>query len=407
MAAPPPIIIVPGLMGTRLVDPASGRKIWDPLPSRGRGFAARVARLADPTPLAPDPTLDNIPMFYPRVTSAEAARARTIPGFANLIYEFYGRLALDLTGPAFQRLATTRIGGAPRVYVCGYDWRRSNALSAHTLQRVVETALAQTGARQVILVAHSMGGLVSRCFCRFGRVGGRPAEQAVAALVLLASPTHGAPQAYRQLKLGLDPVGRPGADGIMGALLWDAVVAGRHRDLIRSFQSVFELLPTAHFCRRNPGWLRFDTAAAGIPDASDADRLYSNPHTGLTGGLSMSARLGQRRAFDRGLGLYMPSPTHVLYSAGQSTESAYDLVRATLLDRTPLGAGDGTVPAFSGMADGCRLGAAGTRTRLPALEHKAIPVDSRVIAGVMAIVLRTATPRPARELEAAPVALAA
>jgi hypothetical protein len=157
----------------------------------------------------------------------------------------------------------------------------------------------------------------------------------------------------------------------------------------------------------NPTWLRFDVTAAGIPDASDADRLYANSHTGLIGGLGMAARLAQRSTFDRRLGPYMPVPTHVLYSGGLTTESAYDLVRGALLDRTPLGAGDGTVPVFSAMADGCQLGAAGTRTRLPALEHKAIPVDRRVTAAVMAIVLRTAAPAPAPEVEVPPLAVAA
>jgi pimeloyl-ACP methyl ester carboxylesterase len=396
MPAPPPIVIVPGLMGTRLVDPGTRRKIWDPLPSRGRPFAAGVVRLADPTPLAPDPTIDNIPLLYPRVTAAEAARARTIPGFGNIIYEFYGRLALDLTAPAFRVAARAALGGVPAVYIAGYDWRKSNAISALRLRRIVERALTETRAERAVLVAHSMGGLVSRWFCRFGTVLGRPARDVVAALVLLGSPTHGAPQSYRQLKVGLDPVGRPGADGIMAALLWDAVLAGRHRDLIRSFQSVYELLPTAHFCRRNPGWLRFNTARAGFPDASDPDRLYANGYTGLAGP-GIARRLTLRSAFDRRLGLYMPSPTHVLYSDGLHTESGYELVARGLRDLR--GAGDGTVPGFSGSAAGCTLGARGSRVRLPAIEHKAIPVDPRVTAAIMRIVLRL--PRvPARELEA-------
>jgi pimeloyl-ACP methyl ester carboxylesterase len=398
MTAADPIIIVPGLMGTRLVDPATRAKIWDPLPSRGRLPAAVVARLADPTPLAPDPTVDNIPILYPYVTAAEAARARTIPGFASVIYEFYGPLAVQLTSPRFRAAARARLGGVPAVHVCGYDWRRRNAVSALRLQAVIERALAASGARRVVLVAHSMGGLVCRWLCRFGLVGGRPAGEAVSALILLASPTHGAPQAYRQLKAGLNT----SADPVMSGLLWDAIVTGRDRALIRGFQSVYELLPTAHYCRRNPGWLRFDRAAAGFADASNVDRLYTSPVTGFTapGATSMAARLAQRSAFHGRLGLFMPSPTFVLYSPGLPTESAYELTARELHILRPLGAGDATVPAFSGRAEDCRLGLRGARLALPAIEHKAIAVDDRVVDAVARLVLGGAR-IPTRETEGA------
>ena len=391
----PPIVIVPGLMGTRLVDPASRQKIWDSLPSRGRPFAAVLRRLVDPTPLAPDTATDNIPLLAPRVTNAEAARARTIPNFGNITYEFYGRLALELTAPAFRAAAQAGFGTAPAVYIAGYDWRRSNMFAAATLQRVIERARADTGASQVILIAHSMGGLVSRWFCRHGT----PGASAVASLILLGSPTHGASLAYRQLRFGLDLRGRPGTDGALAALFWDAVYARVDAVLIRSFQSIYELLPTSHFCRSNPDWLRFDARAAGIPNAGDADRLYGNPVVGVPG-TGVAEHLRLRSEFDRRLGLYMPNPTYVFYSAGLPTETSYELLVNGVRDIRPLGHGDGTVPAFSGSADGCGLGAGG-RVSLPAIEHKAIPVDPRVIRAIASLVLtRVPIPAaPAREAE--------
>jgi len=67
---------------------------------------------------------------------------------------------------------------------------------AETLERQINRLLADTGARQVVLAGHSMGGLVARAY--LARRGGAR----VAALVTLATPHHGSTLA--RLALGLN-----------------------------------------------------------------------------------------------------------------------------------------------------------------------------------------------------------
>lgn len=66
------------------------------------------------------------------------------------------------------------------------------------LARRIDTVLAETGARQLILVGHSMGGLVARAYFR------RYGQQAVAKLVTLGTPHSGSKLA----RLGMGENGR-------------------------------------------------------------------------------------------------------------------------------------------------------------------------------------------------------
>lgn len=190
-----PIIIVPGIMGTRLTDAKSGELIWNPLGKPlGDGpqpFAVNNERLSQTSSeLVPDETHG-----YDYDEDDKEKEIQGIKHFYNLVGDFYGKLA-----KAMAKLDCGQSGEyqlKPRVYCAGYDWRLDNAKAALRLAGVVEEALRETGERKVILLGHSMGGMVSRYYCRV--LGG---ESRVHALFLLASPTLGAPAAYTQLKHG-------------------------------------------------------------------------------------------------------------------------------------------------------------------------------------------------------------
>ena len=57
-------------------------------------------------------------------------------------------------------------GVRTKVFCAGYDWRGDAARAAFRVAKVVEAALEATGEKQVIIVAHSMGGVVSRYYSR-------------------------------------------------------------------------------------------------------------------------------------------------------------------------------------------------------------------------------------------------
>lgn len=103
-----------------------------------------------------------------------------------------------------------------------YDFRRSVAVSAEVLGRAV-TAAVGDGGREVIVVAHSVGGLVARYW--IGVCGG---WRHCRALVTLGTPHRGAPRALDWLFNGA------GVGGLR---------SGAATRELRRWPSVFELLP--------------------------------------------------------------------------------------------------------------------------------------------------------------------
>lgn len=196
-----PIIFLPGVMGSRLADPRTGDPVWNPCGSgfilRGDGhlrsprrYAAdhrRLAQMSDELAVASADT-------YPGSDPEERAIIESVDGYYGLIPEFYGSMLFSLASDLVEELSP-RV--QPKVYCCGYDWRRDNAQAAMLLSRTVDRALRETGERKVIILAHSMGGLVSRYYARV--LGG---EEKIHKLILLASPTLGAIEAYTALKSG-------------------------------------------------------------------------------------------------------------------------------------------------------------------------------------------------------------
>jgi pimeloyl-ACP methyl ester carboxylesterase len=84
-----------------------------------------------------------------------------------------------------------------RFYVAPYDWRKgAGKESFELIDKVVARALCETKQTKVILLAHSLGGLVSRDYVV--RSGGKN----VAALIAVGTPWLGAPKAARALLWG-------------------------------------------------------------------------------------------------------------------------------------------------------------------------------------------------------------
>src|SRR5690242_15686000 len=66
----------------------------------------------------------------------------------------YGALVNDLTTWGFKEKKD--------LYLCPYDWRKSNEEAAEALAKLIETAYVANGdGCKITLIAHSMGGLIS------------------------------------------------------------------------------------------------------------------------------------------------------------------------------------------------------------------------------------------------------
>ena len=137
------------------------------------------------------------------------------------------------------------------VYACGYNWLQSNGQSAQrVIERIEEIEKRLAGNQyyrytgKVLLVTHSMGGLVGRCVAQL--LGDK-----IVGVVHGVQPVTGAPAVYRRFKGGTET---KGFLDIAGAAA--AVVLGWGADdvtcVLGNSPGPMELLPTKDY---PPGWL--------------------------------------------------------------------------------------------------------------------------------------------------------
>lgn len=275
-----PVILVPGIMGSRLTKDRA--LTWNPFgypKGEDAGLFTMHSSLADmDTPHVPDQWNGFPPGSW------EAAERGPFRHSYEIVWEAYKHLLLDLH--VNLRIALGVVGWEPVFYCCGYDWRQSNRVAATLLGRRVTEATALAGGEKPVLICHSMGGLVARYFMRTG------GEGRVRGCALLGSPTLGAPQAYGFLKCGVDATQFPHSAtmAILGR-------AGRlpSRFFFRRMASTYELAPLSLFPRSN--WLVYDFNHTGyalkssvvppprtrpeVVNCTNAHALYNDPFTGF------------------------------------------------------------------------------------------------------------------------------
>jgi phospholipase A1 len=79
------------------------------------------------------------------------------------------------------------------VTIAAYDWRKDNANSAMTLATHIDKAVSRHGSDvEITLIAHSMGGLVSRYYLESGEFDSRPGFNRIRNLIALGAPHGGA-----------------------------------------------------------------------------------------------------------------------------------------------------------------------------------------------------------------------
>ena len=228
-----PIIVVPGALGSQLINPSTGRVVW-PSSSRfkdddvdlpispdlaGNRDGLVASRIIDTTDLSL--LLPEVRVYRDMLTTLEQT-AGYRPG------------AIDAPPPD---------GATDTFYVFPYDWRRDNVENARLLGRKIEalkTALGRPDLKFNI-IAHSMGGLVARYYAMYGDRDISPAEpdwsggRNISRLVLVGTPNRGAMDALRSLVEGYNYYGGDvGRSSFFNKL--DA-------DLIFSLPSTYQLLP--------------------------------------------------------------------------------------------------------------------------------------------------------------------
>ncbi len=208
------VVILPGILGSVLQKDGkdlwavSGQAVWQILTQSGE--AIRNLKLAQDDPEA-ESLGDGI-----RAT-ALVQDTHLIPGFWKIDgYTQTARLITDNFDVTLGDLYNDPDDKAANFYQFPYDWRRDNRANARILKRLIDKRLKcwreSSGAAdaKVILMAHSMGGLVSRYYLEV-----LEGWQDSRALFTFGTPYRGSPKAvnflangYKQLFLDLTDVMR-------------------------------------------------------------------------------------------------------------------------------------------------------------------------------------------------------
>jgi hypothetical protein len=156
------------------------------------------------------------------------------------------------------------------VYACGYNWLDSNEAAAQLLASRIGEIRKRYGDRcaQVLVVTHSMGGLVAR---RCQQLKGM-ADQ-IAGIVHGVMPATGAAVAYRRCKIGMaDEI-----SGIMGSI-GSLVIGNNGREVTAVFAQApgaLQLLPSGDY---PAGWLRLtdDNGKPAMPPLPTGNDPYTD-----------------------------------------------------------------------------------------------------------------------------------
>ncbi|HEX4503138.1 MAG TPA: hypothetical protein VH187_18545 [Scandinavium sp.] len=294
-----PVIFIPGVMGSNLKNrgdevwqfSASSLKKWPTASPEKRKF------LLDPNTT----TVDDSGEIFNDGADGKKFTSRRARGWGSAFYKSYGE-ALDRLQyllndddilmdnyfrdeqlqTARQRFIGVRIGDEPveqvlneeeaahghkflyPLHVFGYNWLQSNADSATLLgkyiRKVLETYPGRLAVEKVILITHSMGGLVARHYSE--NMNG---QVDILGIVHGVMPDLGSPAAYRRMKIG--------ERGIIGMIIGNN--AEKLMPVLAQSPGPLQLLPGTAY---RTGWLKIENSSTrtSLPVADPYEEIYLN-----------------------------------------------------------------------------------------------------------------------------------
>ena len=306
------VVFVPGIMGSELryVGPGRyGEPVDEPV------WGERVETLIR--------TLSTTP---------ERLRRGLSPGKVLSELTYFGKRVRGVYGPLFTFL-TTQLGYTPGVTLrpFGYDWRADNRESARLLGDFIQK-VDNDGDKSLVLIAHSMGGLVSRLM--LNDPANRSTAERISLFVQIGSPVAGSAKVLYSLKVSPE-------FGKLDILLRlretiNPNLSTRLCDVLHTFDSMFQLLPHESeqvlFSQNGEGYTALD--------------LHMWPNHG--------ARLSTVREVHESISSCSFPRIRTFYSAGIKTDRDYQIDQDfNILTRSSPHTvnGDGSVSVFSAVFD--------------------------------------------------------
>ncbi len=341
----PPAIVIPGVMGTSL-------------------YLGNVLLWVNCT-LAPGDdsylqTLDidaNGNSVYPIQTGSVFDGSLPCLKVATGELDFYGKLIQSLKDNGYELDKT--------LFVFPYDWRLDNATNASKLNAFIETTvIPQSGQSTVDILAHSMGGLVTRAYAAtYG-------ESRLDKIIYMGTPHGGSPKAFATL------VNDSRVDTSLGITVFP-INAQALAQFASTLPSVFQLMPRDPFIESS-GKLSLDES-------------YLDPPQGF-GFLRSAAWVAAANAFHSSISSPLTVAQFEIAGSGIPTLNGLQLVgdpaiKPRVWCSIP-GNGDSTVPLLSA------TGAPGSNIQVfyaDGIAHDALPNNAAVQSLVLTILGNNST----------------
>ncbi len=267
-----PVIVIPGILGTELINPKTGETVW---PS-----AFRTSQ--EGLPISPDLAANHDDLVPGKII--ETVRlARVLPevyvyrDLLEALRRFAGYRDGDWENPGADGYEDT-------FYVFPYDWRQDNVANARELVRRIvrlKTRL-QRPELKFTVVAHSMGGLIARYAAMYGDAdlpeGDGPIQPNwagaahISKIMMIGVPNEGSADAFSTLIEGYSIT-----EGLRRRVpLLNKLTA---EDVVRT-PSVFQLMPhrqTSKFLDENLQPLQIDLYDPEVWKRYGWSAIYSSP----------------------------------------------------------------------------------------------------------------------------------
>jgi pimeloyl-ACP methyl ester carboxylesterase len=197
-----PVIVIPGILGSELINPKTGEKVW---PS---AFRTEQEGL----PISPNLAANRDDLVPGKIVET-AKLAKLLPevyvyrDLLEALRRYAGYREGDWETPAAD-------GDRDTFYVFAYDWRRDNVENARELVRRLQRLKEKLNRNDLKfnVVAHSMGGLIARYATMYGDADLPPGDAAIqptwsgaahiSKIVMIGVPNEGSADAFSSLVEG-------------------------------------------------------------------------------------------------------------------------------------------------------------------------------------------------------------
>ncbi|MEZ6233706.1 MAG: hypothetical protein R3B68_05915 [Phycisphaerales bacterium] len=385
-----PVIVIPGILGSKLESPESRVPVWgsftygaaDPDTANGARLVALPMQLGTPLhdlrdEVVPTEVLDNLTLDVGLIRGVE------LGAYADILRTLAAGKYRDQT--IGQAGAVDYAGLHYTCFQFAYDWRRDVAEQAALLHEMVLDAIAAQptgGSDKVDIVAHSMGGLVLRYYLRYGPTplpddGSLPEldwEGAgyVENAILIGTPSAGSSLALTQMVEGVNfasfitPTYRPAVLGTMPAI-YQLLPRTRHARVVDAATGeAIDIFDPAVWERY--AWGLADPSQdrvlaqllPDVPDPAERRRIALD---------QLAKSLARAEQFDRAIDIPAAPPPgttlHLIAGDARPTVDVLEVDSRGRLRVAATGPGDDTVTRVSALMDERVGGAYQPRLRSP------------------------------------------